>query len=115
MASHHEHAGQGRPAREVAGEERLVAGEPPEPACPLPGFELEQLVDEQERRPMRQQVDRSRQAWQRGQARFRGPLVHESARACCSLNGVSLGLILYQAWAILPFSSIRKAERMMPM
>ena len=36
-------------------------------------------------------------------------------RPSSSLVGVSLGLILYQASAILPFSSMRNAERMMPM
>ncbi len=93
----------------MAGEERLVAREPPEPAGPLPGLELEQLVDEEERGPVRQEVDRA------GQTGPVGSVGHESARACCSFSGVSLGLILYQAWAILPFSSTRKAERMMPM
>ena len=38
-----------------------------------------------------------------------------AARAARSFLGVSSGLILYQACSILPFSSTRKAERMMPM
>ena len=97
----HQHAGQRRPAREVPGEERLVAGEVPAAGGRLAGHDLDELVDEEERRPVREDVDRRRQASQ--------------PRALSRLAGVSFGLILGQASSILPFSSTRNAERMMPM
>ena len=40
---------------------------------------------------------------------------HDSSRAFNKLVGVSLGLILGQAWLTLPVSSTKKAERTMPM
>jgi hypothetical protein len=45
----------------VAGEEGLVAGEVPAPGRRLAGLDREQLVDEQERRPVRQDVGRGGQ------------------------------------------------------
>ena len=45
-----------------------------------------------------------------------GQLLHRQPRsAASSFVGVSLGLILYQASAMRPFSSTRNAERTMPM
>ncbi len=100
----HEHARQGRPAGEVTGEEPLVADEPPETLGRSPGTEFGDLVDEQERRPMREHVDRD--------AGARASLAERAEQV---LGRVLRADTLYQASAILPFSSTRNAERTMPM
>jgi len=99
----HEHTRQRRHTREMPGEEGLVTAQAPKTTTPLARHELGDLVDEQEGVTMRDQ--------RRGvDARH-----DQSARALISLIGVSLGEILYQTCASVPFSSIRNAERMMPM
>ena len=55
---HHQHTRQRGPAREVPGEEPLVAGQPPQPRGRLPGNQLGHLVDEQERGSVGQDVRR---------------------------------------------------------
>ncbi len=102
----HEDAREGGHPGEVAGEEGLVAGEVPRAPGPA-ALELGDLAQEEEGVPV-------------GQDGLGGPqgrhgAAQASSRAALSFRGVSLGLILYQAWAILPFSSIRNAERMIPM
>ena len=54
----HQHAGQRRPAGKVAGEEPLVTGQPPPTRRAHAWLERHQLVDEQERRSMRQHRSR---------------------------------------------------------
>ena len=83
----HEHPGQGGPPGEVPGEERLVAGEAPPALGPHARLELDDLV---ERTGTAVGAAGGRPA--PGSVRR-----HDSARACCSFIGVSLGLILYQA------------------
>lgn len=99
----HEHTRQRRHAWEMPGEEGLVTAQAPKSTTSLARDELGDLIDEQEGVTMRDQ--------RRGvDARH-----DQSARALISLIGVSLGEILYQTSASLPFSSIRNAERTMPM
>src|SRR5690554_1352589 len=98
----HEDSREGGAAREVPSEEGLLPREPPDAGGPLAGLDGDDLVDKEERRPVRE--DRRRLE----------PVGHE-ARALRRLAGVSLGLIFGHACSILPFSSMRKAERMMPM
>ena len=57
----YEHARQRRSPGEVAGEERLVPSEAPTPRGRLARLDGQQLVDEQERRPVRQYIGRRRQ------------------------------------------------------
>ena len=61
IASHISTPGQRRPPREVTGEEPLVARQPPPARRRLTGDEVGDLVDEQERRPVRQDIRRPRQ------------------------------------------------------
>ena len=98
----HENAGQRRPTGEMTREEPLVATETPDPPCRDPWCQLENFVHEQERRAMREEFFRTRQ---------RGHFLIAFKR----LAGVSLGEILYQTSCNLPFSSMRKADRSMPM
>ena len=100
----HQHARQRRPAREVSGEEPLLTGEPPRSSRSGPRLQSDDLVDEQERWTMREHV-----GWLR-----HGAVAHD-ARAASRFFGVSAGLTLYHASAILPDSSTRKADRSMPM
>ena len=59
---HHQHAGQRGAAWEVAGEEVFVASQVPQGHAALAGVEFDDLVDEQERRPVRQQLLRTRES-----------------------------------------------------
>ena len=75
--------------------------------CQLPtaldtGLEGDELIDEQKRWPVRQDIDRRRQR-------------RHSASASNNFVGVSFGLILYQALRIEPSASIRNADRTIPM
>src|SRR5690606_35976003 len=94
-----EHPREHGPSGEVAGEERLLAAEPPPTTRQAPRDQLDDLVEEQERRPMGQYVGRP------GQRR----LGHQAGNAASSLVGVSLREILYQTSSRLPSSSTRKA------
>src|SRR4029079_12396956 len=98
----HQDARQRWPTREVARKEPLVSGEMPAPDSAHAGFECDQLVDEQKRRPVWQHIDRRRQR-------------RHSASASNNFVGVSFGLILYQALRIEPSASIRNADRTIPM
>ena len=89
----HQHAGQRRPAREVTGEEPLVAGEVPSARGATDRLEGDDLVDEQERRPVRRQI-----GVRAGQRPDRWTSLHRSS-ASSSFTGVSFGLILYQTCA----------------
>ena len=65
-----------------------------------------------------QDVDRAQRRGLRRDRRLvvaHGCIVTHAPRAVNRLAGVSFGLTLYQASAILPFSSMRNAERSMPM
>ena len=57
----HQDAGQGRSSGEVAGEEVLIARQPPHTGRRDTWFHRNQFVDEQERWTVRQQIDRGRQ------------------------------------------------------
>ena len=80
----HQHARQSRSAREVSGKEPLVTGESPLTCCADTWLQGYDLVDEQKRWAMRQDVDRQ---WQG----------RHSPSASSSRTGVSFGLILYHA------------------
>ena len=70
----HEHPGQGGAPREVTGEERLVTGQLPAPRWPTGRVSrIEQLGDEEERRPMGQDVDRVRHLLHRPETIDTGP------------------------------------------
>lgn len=88
-------------------EEPFVSRETPEAARRPTRFEIEQFVDEEKRRAMRKDVDRTRQGVR---------ITHDQAfNAFSKLAGVSLGDTLYHACSILPLAPIRNAERSIPM
>lgn len=91
----------------MTGEEPLVARETPEAASRSTWLEVEQFVDEEKGRTVRNDVDRTRQGVR---------ISHDQTfSALRRLAGVSLGDTLYQASSILPFAPIRKADRSIPM
>ncbi len=98
----HQHAGQRRAAGEVAGEEPLLPRQMPATGGADTGRDRDDLVDEQERWAVREDVRR------RGEA-------HDRASAPSRLVGVSFGLIFGQACSTVPVSSIRNALRCTPM
>ena len=100
----HQHAGQRRAAGEVAGEEPLVAGE-----VPAAGGARRRARARRSRR--RTGTAAGAGGWPTARA-GRPP---QSPSAASSLSGVSFGLILYQACSTVPSSSMRNAERSMPM
>ena len=103
----HQHARQRRPAREVAGEEPLVAGQPPAARRRHARFERHA--------PRRRTGTAAGAAAGRSGGQRRRRLVGHPASASRSFIGVSFGLILYQAWRTVPSGPTRNADRSMPM
>ena len=107
---HQEHPGDDGVLGEVPREERLVRRRAPAADGSLVEDDLEDLVDQEERRPVRDDVLGARH-----RVAGRPPHRAHDARAARNLVGVSLGLTLYQASWTFPLAPTRNDERMMPM
>lgn len=97
----HQDSGKSRAARKMPGKEPFVTRETPQPRSRATRLECGDLVHEQKRRAMRENVERPRK--------------RRHFNAFNKFAGVSFGDTLYQACSIFPSGPMRNAERSMPM